>query len=99
MLNLLKIKSFFSKISIKKWPSKPQWRQFFKILNKKEKVIFFSLLFLFFSSFLILAINFYFKNTEIKPAEGGIYIEGVVGFPRWINPLYAPSNDVDRDLT
>jgi len=99
MLNLLKIKSFFSKISIKKWPSKSQWRQFFKILNKKEKVIFFSLLFLFFSSFLILAINFYFKNTEIKPAEGGIYIEGVVGFPRWINPLYAPSNDVDRDLT
>jgi len=99
MLNLPKIKSFFSKISIKKWPSKPQWRQFFKILNKKEKVIFFSLLFLFFSSFLILAINFYFKNTEIKPAEGGIYIEGVVGFPRWINPLYAPSNDVDRDLT
>jgi len=99
MLNLLKIKSFFSKISIKKWPSKPQWRQFFKILNKKEKVIFFSLLFLFFSSFLILAINFYFKNTEIKPAEGGIYIEGAVGFPRWINPLYAPSNDVDRDLT
>ena len=99
MLNLLKIKSFFSKISIKKWPSKSQWRQFFKILNKKEKVIFSSLLFLFFSSFLILAINFYFKNTEIKPAEGGIYIEGVVGFPRWINPLYAPSNDVDRDLT
>ena len=99
MLNLLKIKSFFSKISIKKWPSKPQWRQFFKILNKKEKVIFSSLLFLFFSSFLILAINFYFKNTEIKPAEGGIYIEGAVGFPRWINPLYAPSNDVDRDLT
>jgi len=99
MLNLPKIKSFFSKISIKKWPSKPQWRQFFKILNKKEKVIFSSLLFLFFSSFLILAINFYFKNTEIKPAEGGIYIEGVVGFPRWINPLYAPSNDVDRDLT
>jgi len=99
MLNLLKIKSFFSKISIKKWPSKSQWRQFFKILNKKEKVIFFSLLFLFFSSFLILAINFYFKNTEIKPAEGGIYIEGAVGFPRWINPLYAPSNDVDRDLT
>jgi len=99
MLNLLKIKSFFSKISIKKWPSKSQWRQFFKILNKKEKVIFSSLLFLFFSSFLILAINFYFKNTEIKPAEGGIYIEGAVGFPRWINPLYAPSNDVDRDLT
>ena len=99
MLNLPKIKSFFSKISIKKWPSKPQWRQFFKILNKKEKVIFSSLLFLFFSSFLILAINFYFKNTEIKPAEGGIYIEGAVGFPRWINPLYAPSNDVDRDLT
>ena len=83
----------------KKWPSKSQWGQFFKALTKKEKIIFFVFLFLFLSSFLFLTMNFYFQNTEIKPAEGGIYIEGAVGSPRWINPLYAPSNDVDRDLT
>jgi len=80
------------------WPSKSQWRQFFKVLTKKEGIIFFIFLFLFFSSFFYLSINFYFKNTEIIPAEGGTYIEGVVGSPRFINPIYAETSDVDRDL-
>lgn len=86
----------------KKWPSKSQWRQFFeapyKILPRGEKVIFFVFLFLFFVSFLSLLINFYFKNTEIAPAPGGFYTEGIIGSPRWINPLYATANDPDRDL-
>lgn len=81
-----------------KLPTKNQWRQFFKVLTKKEGIIFFIFLFLFFSSFLFLSINFYFENTEIKPAEGGTYIEGVVGSPRFINPIYAEASDVDRDL-
>jgi len=81
-----------------KLPNKNQRRQFFKVLTKKEKVSFFILLFLFFSSFLFLLINFYFKNTEIRPRQGGTYIEGVVGFPRFINPIYAETSDVDRDL-
>jgi len=92
------IKDFFNFGEIRKWPSKKQWRQFFGILTKKERV-FFSIFLLFtIASFLILAVNFYFKNTEIKPAEGGIYTEGVIGYPRFINPIYAPVNDVDRDL-
>jgi len=81
-----------------KLPNKNQWRQFFKVLTKKEKVSFLILLFLFFSSFLFLSINFYFENTEIRPRQGGTYIEGVVGFPRFINPIYAETSDVDRDL-
>ena len=81
-----------------KLPTKNQWRQFLKILTKKERIIFFVFLFLFFGSSLSLAINFYFKNTEIRPAEGGRYIEGVVGSPRYINPIYAETSDVDRDL-
>ncbi len=78
-------------------PSKNQWWQFFKILTKKEKIVFFVFLFLFFGSSFFLAVNFYFENTEIKPAGGGQHIEGVVGSPRFINPAYAAS-DVDRDL-
>lgn len=81
----------------KKWPTKSQRRQFFKVLTKKEKTAFlaFFLLFFFSSSFLLL--NFYFKNTEKVPAKGGTFIEGVIGQPRFINPVYANS-DVDRDL-
>jgi len=81
----------------KKWPSKSQWRQFFKVLGKKEKVAFFIFFVLLLSSLTFLLLNFYFKNTEVRPAQGGTHIEGVVGRPSFINPVYANS-DTDRDL-
>lgn len=37
-------------------------------------------------------------NTEIAPSIGGLMREGAIGQPRFINPIYAESNDVDRDL-
>lgn len=82
-----------------KWPSKSQWRQFFKILSREEKITFSLFLFLFFVSFSFISINFYFKNTEIKPAVGGSFTEGVIGSPNSINPVYAQADDIDRDLT
>jgi peptide/nickel transport system substrate-binding protein len=82
----------------KKYPSTNQWRQFFKILNDKEKVTFLILFGLFLSSFVYIAASFYLKNTEKVPAKGGRFIEGVVGQPRFINPIYAQAYDVDRDL-
>ncbi|MDD2731987.1 MAG: ABC transporter substrate-binding protein [Candidatus Pacebacteria bacterium] len=89
---------FFKKaFEIKKWPARHQWGQFFKILSKKEKVYFFLLFVVFISSFIYLLRNFYLENTTITPAQGGIHIEGVIGQPRFINPIYANS-DTDRDL-
>jgi peptide/nickel transport system substrate-binding protein len=32
------------------------------------------------------------------PASGGEYTEGLIGSPKLVNPLFAPTNDVDRDL-
>jgi ABC-type transport system substrate-binding protein len=43
-------------------------------------------------------VNFYFKKTEVQPSFGGTFREGVIGQPRFINPLYISDNDVDRDL-
>ena len=79
-------------------PSRSQWKQIFKVFNKIEKkvVVIFFVLALLSSCFLVS--NFYVKNTEIAPDFGGIHIEGVKGQPRFINPIYAGSNDVDRDL-
>jgi len=92
------IKGFFFNSGVKKGPSRNQWRQFLGLLTKKERGIFLVLLFLFLGSFIFLSINFYLKNTEIKPDRGGVYIEGVVGGPRFINPIYAAASDTDRDL-
>ena len=41
---------------------------------------------------------FYIKNTELTPGSGGNFKEGVLGQPRFINPIYLSSNDADRDL-
>lgn len=74
------------------------WRQFFRILTEKEKNIFLIFLILALNSLIFLGLNFYFKNSEIQPAFGGRYIEGVVGSPRFINPIYGTTSDTDRDL-
>lgn len=74
------------------------WRQFFNVLDKREKIIFFILFISTFISGSFLLSNFYFRNTELKPAQGGNFIEGVIGHPRFINPIYAEISDLDRDL-
>lgn len=82
---------------IKKLLTLTGWKYFFKILTKKEKIAFLCFFVLALSSSIFLLTNFYLKNTKIGPAQGGTHIEGVVGQPRLINPVYANS-DVDRDL-
>ncbi len=48
---------------------------------------------------IVLAIRLVWNNTTETPAIGGKYIEAVVGQPTYINPLYASSNEVDRDMS
>lgn len=81
-----------------RWPKGYQWARVFQVLTKKEKIVFFSFFILFLGSVSYLFINFYYQNTEIKPAKGGVYQEGIIGYPRFINPIYGTANDIDRDL-
>ena len=39
------------------------------------------------------------SNSEMVPRYGGNYTEGLVGTPQHINPLLAPTNKVDADLS
>lgn len=75
------------------------WRQFFNILSKREGIVFFILSASFLASFFFICFNFYFRHTQVIAAEGGAFIEGAVGQPRFINPIYARVSDIDRDLT
>ncbi len=81
-----------------RWLKKNRWRQFFKILTLKEKVIFVILFFSFLASGIFLLSNFYLENTKIVPTRGGEYVEGTIGFPQYINPIYASFSEVDQDL-
>jgi ABC-type transport system substrate-binding protein len=81
-----------------KFPKFSQWKQLFKILRGTERKFFLVLVILAIGSATYLAIDFYINNTKTAPAYGGTYIEGVVGQPRFINPIYGETNDVDRTL-
>jgi len=63
-----------------------------------ERVLFLVLLFIFVSSTLVLASNVNSRALVVVPSYGGSFSEGVVGSPRFINPLLARS-DADRDLS
>src|SRR3989344_4707826 len=77
-----------------RFPSKKQWARIFKVLNRKEKTALLALFSIFVGSSLVLLVI----NTGTMPARGGKYIEGMVGSPRFINPIYAQGSDVDRSL-
>lgn len=105
--NLLFLSKFWSKIAkteikFKKprnWPCFAQWKQLPKTLDKKERALFAAFFILFAISSGFLLSNFYSRNTEIQPAKGGKFSEGVIGYPRFINPIYSAGSDVDRDLS
>lgn len=81
-----------------KFPKFSQWKQIGKILSKKEKIFLLSFFSLAIISFAVISINFYYDNTTKVPSLGGEFIEGVVGQPRFLNPIYGEVNDVDRTI-
>ena len=80
------------------WPSLSQWKQLPRVLSQREKIILPVLIATFVTSLFLLVQGLYFNNTTTIPAKGGNMIEGMVGSPRFLNPVYADTNDVDRDL-
>ncbi|MDP2930535.1 MAG: ABC transporter substrate-binding protein [bacterium] len=76
-----------------------QYRRIFEVLSRKEKNIFLALGLISIISLIVLGTSLYFRTTHVEPATGGTLIEGVIGQPRFINPVLASANDVDRDLS
>ena len=81
------------------WPNKFQWKQFFKIINKTEKFLFWIFIILIVSSLFFISRDWYLSHTEIGPSSGGSYTEAAIGSPRYLNPLLSSANDVDRDIS
>lgn len=58
-------------------------------MGKREKIVSVALLLVAFSSLLISAKNYYYSHTKPVASNGGIYTEGFLGQPTYINPLLA----------
>src|SRR3989344_1643724 len=91
------MKNFFNHIRNFKLPKKYEINLVFSSFSKKEWVVFTSLLaVLLFSTISILeSIN---KSFMVNvPMHGGSITEGIVGTPRFVNPVLANST-ADQDL-
>ncbi|TSC91250.1 MAG: putative ABC transporter substrate binding protein [Parcubacteria group bacterium Gr01-1014_2] len=89
--NLLKkyLKSFL--------PEKKRIIYLAKLLSKRERYIILGLSLVIIGSIFAILIGYYFNITEAKPDFGGEFTEGLIGEPRFINPLLLQT-DTDRDL-
>lgn len=71
----------------------------FSVLSSKERRAVYALSALALLSGAYLATDYYLNNTREVAAEGGTYIEAVVGQTRFINPILSQTNDIDADLS
>lgn len=75
------------------------WRHLFRNLTLKELDAVLFGLGLAAASLLFLTGYDYIALRKPAPADGGSYTEGIVGEPRYLNPIVASANEVDRDIT
>jgi peptide/nickel transport system substrate-binding protein len=86
-------------LSTRKIPNASQIKHLNKFLNPKEFLIFKICLVVFLVNAIYLGIILIQKHIQYSPLSGGEYIEGVTGYPKNINPLYAVNRDVDSDIS
>lgn len=75
-----------------------QLKNFSSVLTKKEKFFLYIAILILTGSLVVWSLNYYIKSTEQIPAFGGEYVEGVIGQPTDINPLFIEENAVNSAL-
>jgi peptide/nickel transport system substrate-binding protein len=80
-------------------PSIRQWQELPRFLTAQERFLARAALSLAIISGIALTGHLWLSTRVTTPAVGGSYIEGALGTPQYINPLYAAGSDVESDLT
>lgn len=80
-----------------KFPTLKQLRYLPKVLNTKERRQVNILSLIVIIALVVFLVSGYFLATISVPQVGGEYTEGLIGSPRFINPILAQT-DVDKDL-
>ncbi len=86
-------------LSTKKLPNSEQLKYLGKFLSPREKKIVQICALILVINILFLGIVFFNKHIVSTPLSGGSYIEGLVGSPKYINPIYASNRDADIDIS
>ncbi|MBU1178303.1 hypothetical protein KJ903_03715 [Patescibacteria group bacterium] len=84
-------------------PRKPKgkikWKYLFRVFSKPERLIIYLAILALLGATGWLGWEFSWQHIKSEPKGGGHYIEGIVGEPQYINPLFAQGSDVDMNIT
>ena len=83
----------------KRLPTVKQWMQLPRFLSPSERRLSLIGFLLVIVGLGALGYQYVAKHADRVPAVGGEYTEGVIGYPHYINPLYANASDVDSSLS
>ena len=89
-------------LSVTKSARFPRWQQLRFVnrsLNQRERRVFWTAALVGSVMLLIGLAGLTQGHIVTVPKAGGTVTEGLIGSPKLINPLFAPLNDVDRDLS
>jgi len=74
------------------------WKNFWNSLSHLEKEIFWAAVILIISSLIIGGIFWYYSHSTVIAKKGGDLVEGVVGQPTTLNPLFT-TTEIDQSLS
>lgn len=83
----------------RKVPNANQVKYLRKFLNPREFLLVKICVLVILINAVYLLTVFVKSHLQYLPVAGGTYIEGIVGYPKTINPLYAVNRDIDSDLS
>ncbi len=86
-------------LNARKIPTPAQLAYLPRILSVKEKRSLLVALLVFIVAGALLGGRTWLRVTTASPKSGGSYTEGLIGSPRFINPVLTSSNDADRDIS
>ncbi len=91
------MENFYSQIRNFKLPKKSEIKTALLSFSKKEMKVFAILVFVLFASTLLILGKINRSFMVDVPIQGGSFSEGIIGTPRFVNPILAIS-DADKDL-
>lgn len=79
-------------------PSLYQLRFLNRVMSSRERALFWGSVTFAIAAFAVGVSSLIVPHLADTPKSGGTFTEALVGSPKLVNPLFAPLNDVDRDL-
>ncbi len=91
-------KKTFRELLAKKFSFASGFRLLPKVLSFRERYLILTFLVIGIGALMSVPFAIYYHYTSTRATDGGSFSEGIVGEPRFINPLLSQTNDADRDL-